>query len=151
MRPGLTLIEIVVVIIIVAIVAAVAIPIVDTRINEARLNASVQQLQIIVRACEVHRASSGSWPPNVHWGVVPPEIADNLGPVDFSTTPLGGAYDWNGPGTSLSAWGISIRFVRSSDAPLTDLLAVDAELDDGDLSTGAIRMLGGRYFQFCVE
>ncbi|HBE68871.1 MAG TPA: hypothetical protein DDW52_12055 [Planctomycetaceae bacterium] len=151
MRIGLTLIEVVVVTIIIAIVAVVAIPIVDSRVNEARLRASVRQMQIIVRACELYRATSGSWPANTDSGVVPPEIADSLGPIDFSTTPLGGTYDWNGPGTSVGSLGISIRFASSRDAPLPDLLELDCELDNGDLNTGAIRLFRGRYFQFCVE
>ncbi|MEM8733790.1 MAG: hypothetical protein AAGG44_06200 [Planctomycetota bacterium] len=71
--------------------------------------------------------------------------------MDFARTPLGGTYDWNGPGTSIGHLGISIRFPNRNDVPLSELQQIDAEIDDGDLSDGSLRLLKKIYFQLCVE
>lgn len=150
MRPAFTLIELVIVITIVAIVSAVAIPIAQERLTSAQQSATIEQMQLIQRACVLHRVQHGRWPSDRPGGVVPPEIAAAFEDIDFSRTPIGGVFDWNGPGTNVGHYGISVR-LTGADLRRDVLRAIDSQLDDGDLGQGKIQLFSGRYFQFCVD
>lgn len=150
MRPGFTLVELVVVILVVAVISAISVPSVMKRSNDAKLAATISQMLQIEKAARHYKSVHGSWPRDTVSGVTPSAIRAYLPGIDFTQTPLGGSYDWNGPGTSISFIGISAKLERNGFSS-KELVRMDGVLDDGNLRTGYVRLLRGVYFQLCLE
>ncbi len=62
LRPGFTLIELVVVIVIIAVLAAVAVPKFNDRTTSAREAANLQSLSTLRGAVELYKADTGAYP-----------------------------------------------------------------------------------------
>ena len=147
-RCAFTLIELVVVIIIVAILSATILLRFRGMAEDAEVNATLNQLMLIEQAALIYQAQTGTLPKDQNQGIVPTELRDSLSTVNFRSSPLGGLYDWNGPGTSLKFVGISIMFPGKVDLPKNQLQIIDKLIDDGDFDTGYVVLLprGKDYF-----
>lgn len=153
-RSAYTLIELVIVILILGILGAVAAPKLLKTSSIARVDTTIQQLLTIEMACTLYFGEHGTLPVDKMPGEVPPEIAAQVREIDFTSTPIGASYDWQGPeANGLPAVGIGI-VSKIEEAPLEQYLAIDAKIDDGDLSTGRVFTFDRgsyRFFQLDIQ
>jgi hypothetical protein len=100
--------------------------------------ARTDDLRIFSASFQSYNLSEGRWPDPAAESVVPMGM-----PFDFratawqGNTPIGGKWQWINDGTVV---GIQMVGVTVTSAQLQQL---DRSLDDGDLSTGTFRSLGG--------
>ena len=132
-RRGFTLVEIMMVVVIIGLLAALAIPAFQ-RVRQASQNSTVaNDFRVFSQAFESYAAENGSWPSNVAAGVVPPGMGGSFKTdVWQNTTPIGGRWNWDKGNFGITA-AIAIQNFTCDD---TQLAAIDAKIDDGDLSTG---------------
>jgi type II secretory pathway pseudopilin PulG len=127
-------------------VAVAAMVLATTLVQQLRQRSRVEHFAAEVRtlsgALEARRQAAGKWPAAAFEGDAPEGIAAILpGGRWPAATPLGGCYVWTPPagrepGTlSVTAFGATGPFA----ATRTDLRAIDALIDDGDLATGRFR------------
>ena len=141
-RLGFTLVELVIVVLVIAILAAVAAPRGGTVVNNACLNATYEASQRFNQSAVLFNAQYGRWPSNVNPGLMSADFAFAYRATDFSATPpIGGQWDWNGPGNSIGFIGISVIAPSTSTTVTTTYQMVDTRFDDGNLATGSIRSI----------
>jgi prepilin-type N-terminal cleavage/methylation domain-containing protein len=130
---GFTLVEIMIVVVIIGLLAALAIPAFQ-RVRQASQNSTVaNDFRVFSQAFEAYAAENGSWPPNVGMAVVPPGMAGNFKTDTWQNlTPIGGHWNWDKGNFGITA-AIAITNFTCDDAQLA---AIDAKIDDGDLTTG---------------
>lgn len=149
-RRGFTLVELLIVVVILAILAAMAIPTMNTMTAEAKQSAFASELRILAEAAGRYRVLQDEHLPDTSTGVWPVELAGSINQAQFEAeTPLGGHWD-----TELNSFGITagIGAHFDGDAPdNADLLAVDAMLDDGDLTTGTVRTIAADRLYYILE
>ncbi len=137
---GFSLIELVIVLAIMGILAAVAGSRIVNARNDAQINAAVTEANRLNRLAMIAQQLNGKLPNDVNQGVVPTELRPPLFANSFqSATPVGGLWDWNGPGTSIPHLGMSIYFPSTSAEPSGMYARLDAKFDDGNAATGKIR------------
>jgi len=112
---------------------------------------TANHLRIAVQAFDLYKAETGSYPADKNPSVIPPEMADYYFPYfkidDWwrEKTKLGGRWDWdNGYNFSYSI-SVSGPTVSTSQLERYDQL-----VDDGDLNTGRLRLVGGQ-LHFILE
>ena len=133
-RRGFTLVELTIVILVLGILAGVAVPRTFQASQTATERAAVTQVLHIFDLAELYRAEHGDWPVNSDAGTAPAEFAGRLPERLFTEeSPIGGPYDWNGPGTGVPTFGVSIENV-----PTATQVAIDRWADDGDPGAGWI-------------
>jgi prepilin-type N-terminal cleavage/methylation domain-containing protein len=143
---GFTLVELIAVIVVLAILAAVAVPrYIDYR-ETALIRATSADLKKMWRVFYQYRIDQGTYPPNqAAWSVLPTEIAGRFdGNPISSGAKFGGRYQWIFSGGT----GLFHIYGNAGDRPRW--LAVDAVIDDGNLSTGAFVELGGNGYRYFV-
>ncbi len=144
---GFTLIELIVIIVVLAILSGVAIPKYIDYSERARVTAISANLKMIRRALLNYRMEKGDYPPDQLGGVMPPEMNEYFSSAVWATPIQGvGVYNWEGPPgwAGIEAIGVG-SLVSVPSSPLTDPFwqKVDAQIDDGNLSTGFFRWDSG--------
>lgn len=148
MARSFTLVELVIVVLILGVLAAVAAPRVIGVSQNAKVQATIQELRGMEKAAMLYHARTGEWPKDVPIGVFPPEFEGMITLREFNRTPtLGGEFDWNGPGTGVGGIGMSIAF-PTAEFPETIALVIDDTVDDGNLATGVCRKRSSANFRF---
>jgi prepilin-type N-terminal cleavage/methylation domain-containing protein len=138
-RAGFTLVEIMIVVVIIGLLAAMGIPAFQRVQRKSRASAFVNDLKKIEDVANMYAQEYGSFPPDVNGGIKPPELVPYLTKIDFTKTPLGGAWDWD---NHAEWYRITGDGVQSADA-----LVVDQMIDDGNLETGHVQYDGTlRYY-----
>jgi prepilin-type N-terminal cleavage/methylation domain-containing protein len=140
-RQGFTLVELVVVVLIIGILAAVAAPRLVQQAHSARIRATLADLRAIEDTAMRISAKKGLMLEDRFPGKPPAELKDAIRGLDWSKpSPIGGLYDWNGPGTTGKPYGISIYWRGADAVPWDDCRELDRIVDDGDLKTGRVYM-----------
>ena len=144
---GFTLVEIMIVVGIIGLLAVIAIPaFVKARI-QAQNTAFANDLRIAVQGIEMYTIDNGTYPPDANHGVKPPEAAEYLTKVDWEETPIGGYWDWERDVFGIVA-GVSVWRPERDDGQMQ---AIDALVDNGDISSGSFQKKSGRYTYIIEE
>ena len=154
-NDGFTLVEAGLVLTAVALAAYVALAEMGKFRHRAQRDRFVEELRGFATAFETYRTQKGVWPAATNPEVrVPPGMESALANTTWQAgPPFGGSYDWippsppaGGAGSAANAVEASGRIAVTAFSPgpplnlsTDDLLAIDAKLDDGNLSTGRFR------------
>jgi type II secretory pathway pseudopilin PulG len=129
-------VEIMIVVVIIGLLAALAIP-AFARVRQRAQNSRVaNDLRVFAQAFDTYLLENGAWPADVSPGVVPAELVGQLPAAWSQATPIGGRYEWDNEPTLKS-----ITLYQTT-APMTQMLAIDALIDDGNSATGNFRFNG---------
>jgi type II secretory pathway pseudopilin PulG len=144
-KGGFSLVQVMLSMAIGSIVISAAVPKVKKAELESRATIVVSDLRTFSAAFEAYAQERGGWPGEVNAGVMPPEMAERLGPTGWlRPSPLGGQYNWEANqmhgGVRYRA-ALSISATEKADLVVNEelLLAIDRILDDGNLATGNFR------------
>lgn len=141
-RAGFTLVEIMIVVVIIGLLAAMALPAIARTRAASQSTRFMSDLRIFTQAFETYAAQNG-WPPNAGSGVVPAGMAGEFRAADWTTTKnsIGGRWNWD----RNNYGGAAVISVANATAPDEQMTAIDAKIDDGDLTTGRFQKISGRF------
>jgi len=147
-KAAFTLVEIMVVVVIIGLLAALAIPALQRAQSAAKTSRFISDLRTFVQSFEQYALENGTWPPNVGSGAVPANMTTALHiAVWTSRNTLGGRWNWDRNYAGNSA-AVSTVGGTLTDAEMED---IDAQIDDGDLSTGIFQKSASDRFSYIVE
>jgi len=151
-RGAFSLVELVIVIVIIGVIGAIPIPRVTRGANDAGKNAFIRDLKVFIQAAELYTYDHQAGLPDSTTGELPnAAFGDYIVAASWTGgTPIGGQWDTeaNGAGGFTSALGVHFMTGGAkSDDFMTDL---DADLDDGDLTTGRFRKVGADRFYWIL-
>lgn len=152
-QRGFTLVEILVVVVILGIIAGIVIPRVHAATTEATQNVFASNLKTFHQAAVYYYKKTGEFPPNASSGQVPSGMEDYLNETLWTRrTPIGGAWDITWTDSDTVCW-VGVHFIdgASTYPETSDMQAIDAILDDGNLSTGAFIRFGPCQYFMKVE
>lgn len=135
-KDGFSLVEIMVVVVLIGLLAALAVPGYQKVRLRSQAASIAEGLRNYARAFEVYAIEEGQWPADTLPTRIPPEMAGRLSRFDQKSV-IGGRWDWEHNASGVTA-GVSHR-LGGVDRDL--LRAVDKQLDDGNLSTGKVRLI----------
>jgi prepilin-type N-terminal cleavage/methylation domain-containing protein len=145
---GFTLVEIMIVVVIIGLLAAMAIPAFKRVQDTARANRFVSDLRTFAQAFETYATENGNWPPNAGSSVVPAGMSGTFkADVWTATTSVGGRWNWDRNMAGVAA-GISVASPTFDDVQMA---AIDAKIDDGNLTTGLFQKTMPTRFTFILE
>ncbi|HUJ44559.1 MAG TPA: hypothetical protein VLW52_13245 [Opitutaceae bacterium] len=101
----------------------------------------MHDVRVFAQAFETYAMKNGRWPPSATDGAVPTGMSGELRDADWAQDcSLGGRWNWDYKTNGVTA-GISV-----TDATVDDdqLLGIDKEMDDGNLSSGILVKNGNR-------
>jgi prepilin-type N-terminal cleavage/methylation domain-containing protein len=144
-----TLVEIMIVVSIIALLALMALPGFLRARQRAQDAKFMNALRVANDAFQMYATENNAYPGDVNRAVVPAGMAMYFGPTLNWTkpTPIGGNWDWDYHVFGFTA-GVS---VVGSPADVTQMTDVDANLDDGDLSTGGFKSTAGDRYTSILE
>lgn len=153
---GFTLVEVMVVVVIIGLIAALAVPGYRRITLRSKATALVNDIKSYSAVFTQYSLQNGRWPAEVDPGQVPAEVADSLGSGFTRPSPIGGLYDWdqdvapNGFNTKAA-----ITVATAGGHAMTDDLElvemVDEIMDDGNLTTGNVRLGSTNGLVFILE
>lgn len=136
LRDAFTLVEIMIVVAIIGVLAAMAIPSFMKAREESQAKRFVNDMRIACDAFMQYSINTGGYPPDRTPAVIPPGMADYLTGMSWTRrTTIGGTWDWDYLQFGCTA-GVSVYRPERTDSQMA---AIDAMLDDGNLATGAFR------------
>lgn len=137
-----------VVVTIVGVLAAMAIAVFGRVQRRTRNTRFAVDLRTFEQAFELYASQNGGWPPGASGGALPTGMGDYLNEPSWRThNTLDGSWNWE-QGTSGVVAAISTSGVAANDSQMRE---IDATVDDGNLSTGRFRKVGGRYLLILEE
>lgn len=157
-RRGFTLLELAVVLAILSVVLALAVPAAGLLLSRARTRALENDLRVFATAFQNYAVQRGDWPAGDGTpGAVPEGMEDELRESNWQRrSPIGGHYAWETDSLQQGARYRAVIVVASTpDSPVMDhrdqLVAIDRELDDGNLAAGNFFLGYGNQPTFVLE
>ncbi len=136
-RPAFSLIELVIVILILAVLVAVAAPRFYSVADEAKMNSVVSEAKKLNQLAVVTQQLTGEWPATQPPGVVPPELIAFFPSAKFPSPPVAGNWQWVGPVSGKSEFGMAISVhPKREETALFEL--AEKTFDNGALDSGWI-------------
>ena len=144
-----TLVELMIVVAIIAVLAALAVPAFARARQRTRAAKFEEAVRIAVGAFEQYAVEHGGYPADVNRGIVPAGMDSYFGTkLDWTApTPIGGNWDWDVGNFGIKA-GVSVITPNLTDA---EMRAIDAQIDDGNLTTGGFRNTAPQRFTSVIE
>ncbi|MBX9737564.1 MAG: prepilin-type N-terminal cleavage/methylation domain-containing protein [Phycisphaerales bacterium] len=143
-----TLIELVVVVVIIGILAAIAIPRMTAASERARFTSTLASFKVMEGALDNYFTNERAWPVDEQPGIAPPALAAYLqASLWTKQTPLGGAWDWNGPGGASPDGRVNISIFSPEAGKAGIFCRFDHDLDDNDCGAGTHRADEDRSFK----
>ncbi|MEM9347476.1 MAG: prepilin-type N-terminal cleavage/methylation domain-containing protein [Planctomycetota bacterium] len=149
-RPGFTLMEILIVVVILGILAAIVIPSFASATEDTRKAAFAQDIRAFETGILRYEIDFGEFPPDGGSGTVPLGLEDYVNvPKWQSGSPIGGVWD-NETDDVLTA-GMGVHFDGTGQTRDASYMAdIDLMIDDGEVTTGSFRNFGDRYYRVIV-
>lgn len=150
-QRAFTLVEIAVVVVIIGVLIALTVPGYRRIRIKAQATAVQNDLRTFASAFTTSNMQNASWPSGGFGpGVAPPSMASALTVAFAKPSPIGGKYEWISNSTYKAAIGITTDggSVMSNDLELLE--QIDRMLDDGDTSSGNVK-LDGPSFVYVIE
>jgi prepilin-type N-terminal cleavage/methylation domain-containing protein len=140
-----TLVEIMVVVVIIGLLAMLALPAFGKFRRNTQNARFISDLRTFVQEFESYSLQNGSWPATAGNGVVPTGMSGGLRQETWaSTSTLGGAWSWEYDTTANTA-NIAVSNFTAADS---QLIQIDAKIDDGDLTAGLLQKSGTKIVYF---
>ena len=145
---GFSLIEIMIVVVIIALLTLLTLPTFNKLRRRTQINRFVSDVRVFAQAFEGYVTLNGAFPPNAGSGIVPIGMGSDLRPsVWTAQNSLGGRWNWDNDGMGRA--GIATTGVT---ATLSQMVEIDARIDDGDLSAGLFQQVtANRYIYFMQQ
>lgn len=153
LRPGFTLVEILIVVVILGILAAIVIPAFSNAAQDTRKTAFTRDLNTYTQAIMRYQVDHDEYPPDGSSGNMPAELTGYADRGRWGeNTPIGGVWDNETDDSTITA-AMGVHFNGSGDnRDSTYMTEIDRIVDDGDLATGSFRTLAaGRYYRVISE
>lgn len=146
-NAGFSIIEIMIVVVIISVIAMLALP-AFTRIRRATQSARfISDLRVFTQAFEGYATLNGALPPNSASGIVPVGMGGDLKVnVWTEVNSIGGRWNWDNNGTGQA--GVATSGVT---APLSQMIQIDAKIDDGDLSNGLFQQVNPTKYIYYIS
>lgn len=138
-----TLVEIMVTVVILGFLISVAVPAFSRLRAASQNNRLISDIRTFSQAFESYSAANGNWPASAAVGVLPTGMTGEFRNSDWliDQASVGGRWAWdvnaNGIRAAIALVGVTV--------PDSQMLDVDAKIDDGNLSTGNFRKLSDRF------
>lgn len=150
-RSGFSLVEIMIVVMIIGLLAAFSIPAFAKARLKTQITRVVNDLKTFGEAFDMYASFNGQYPVDTH-NTLPPGMEEFIKQKNWDADAFGGHYNWEGPswgeGGSYPYAGIALF---GATAPASVMQALDAECDDGDLSTGWFRLMSNGRYTYVLE
>lgn len=140
-NAAFSLVEIMIAVVIIALMALLAMPTFTKVRRNAQSNRFISDLRTFTQAFEGFATLNSTFPGNAGAGIVPSGMEDYLKSDSWrNVNSIGGRWNWD---NAAGSTGVAISGVT---APLSQMVQIDARIDDGDLSNGLFQLLpSGKY------
>ncbi len=147
-KRGFTLVELMVVVTIIGLIASIAIPALTQSRQQSIAARTANDFRKFAEQFNYFNLKTGTWPNDGYPTTVPTGMEEYLlDGVWPKETPVGGYWDYDRNVFGFTS-GISIDSATHDDEALR---AIDALMDDGDLTTGLIIKTGGNRLSYILE
>ncbi len=145
---GFTLVEIMIVVIIIGLLATLAIPTIYNSQRNAKSATFINDVRTYGAAAEVFSLETGNYPEDVGPGVMPSGLEEYIPTTKWmAETPIKGHWDFVKDDMGIiSGFGASGHTATNA-----QLMHIEQKWDDGNLSTGKLRVLSGGYYYVIAE
>lgn len=144
---GFTILEIMVVVTIIGLIASIAIPAYSKSRQSSIVARTANDFRQFADKFQIESLSSGDWPADGLPATIPLGMEVELHDGNWGAeTAIGGYWDWD-----YSTYGVTAAV--SIDQPAVDeetMAQIDALIDDGNLSTGQLRLLSSSHFSYIL-
>jgi prepilin-type N-terminal cleavage/methylation domain-containing protein len=145
---GFSLVEIMIAVLIIGMLIMLAMPAITKVHRASQSNRFISDLRTFAQAFETYSMMNGGWPATTASGAIPTGMSASEflhGAWVSPKNSIGGQWGWdNEPsGAAVAVAGVT--------APTSQMVAIDARIDDGNLSTGLFQLNGGRYLYYLQQ